>query len=73
MKVDQQKDLVARLITVTIEEINADFDSGKIPESWDGVELRWLIANKFASVVLKGIGSSYRKRKFNNHCLVEGV
>ncbi len=73
MERNKQKELVASLITATIEDINADFDAGKIPEGWDGIELRWLIADKFSRVVLKGIGSSYRKRGFNNHCLVEGI
>ena len=69
----KQKELVGSLISAIIQEIDADFESGKIPEGWDGVELRWLIAKKFASVVLKGIGSAYRKRGFNNHYLVENL
>ena len=73
MERDKQKELVGSLISIIIAEIDADFEAGKIPESWNGVELRWLIAKKFAGVVLNGIGTPYRKRGFNNHCLVENL
>lgn len=73
MEQDKQKELVGSLITAIIQEIDDDFAKGKIPEGWDGVELRWLIAYKFQSVVLKGTGTAYRKRGFNNHCMVNNL
>ena len=41
----------------------------KMPEEWDGIELRWLIASKFSSCVM-GDAKSYRsrKRKFTIEC-----
>lgn len=69
----KQKELVESLIGAITKEIDADFEAGKIPEDWDGVELRWLISKKFASLVLAGIGSKHRKHNFNNHCLVENL
>jgi hypothetical protein len=48
--------------------------SGKLPEDWDGTELRWLIADKFADVVIGGAGkASKRKREYKNTCLVNNL
>lgn len=73
MEQDEQKALVKDLINVITAEIEDDFKYGKIPENWNGIELRWLIARKFSEVILKGIGTSYRKRKFNNYYLMENL
>lgn len=73
MKHEDQKKFVNDLISSIRDEIYAEIDTGKVPEAWDGIELRWLLKNKFAAVVWKNIGSIRRKRDFNNHCLTVGI
>lgn len=34
----------------------------KLPEEWDGVELRWLIADKFAECVFGNVGKRKGRR-----------
>lgn len=67
----EQCDFVLTLIRNVKEEILKDID--KIPEEWDGIELRWLIANKFSGVVISKTGSRSRKRAFNNECIIKNL
>jgi len=73
MKPDVQKELVNSLVSAIRDEIYAEIDAGKVPEAWDGVELRWMLKEKFAAVVWKNMGSIRRRRFFNNHCTTVGI
>ena len=44
----------------------------KMPENWDGIELRQYIADKFADVCI-GHMSKGRKREYNNIVLVNNL
>ena len=47
-------------------------DVSKYPENWDGIELRWLIREKFNQVVWGGFQDKREKRfrDFENECIV---
>jgi len=41
------------------------------PDNWDGVELRWLIKDKFEEIVLEGFNkNSKRKKEYKNEVLI---
>ena len=41
------------------------------PHNWDGVELRWLIRDKFSEIVLKSFDkNSKRKKEYKNEVLI---
>jgi hypothetical protein len=44
---------------------------GKIPENWDGIELRWYLAELFERSA--SFGSKPRKREYNNTVLVNDL
>ena len=48
MNREEQKKLVQELATNTAESIVKDIEAGRIPEDWDGLELRQLIADHIA-------------------------
>lgn len=73
MKPEVQKEFVNSLVSAIRDEIYAEIDAGKVPETWDGVELRWMLKEKFAAVVWKNMGSIRRRRFFNNHCIMVGI
>jgi len=45
----------------------------KMPEDWDGVELRWYIAYRFGQVVFGGTSSKQRRKAFCNTILVNNL
>jgi len=45
----------------------------KMPDEWDGVELRQYIADMFADCVIKGTMSRKRRIAYNNEVLVKGL
>lgn len=54
-------------------ELMHNIDEGKLPDTWDGVELRWLIAYRANRAVFKGAGNYNRKREFNNTVIVNNL
>lgn len=73
MEKEEQKIFVTSLMTALTKEITDHIDNGKIPEEWDGIELRWLIRDKAADVVGKRIGTLTRRRNYNNRVLVDNL
>jgi len=51
MKVQTQIDLVEGLIGIIQIEMVEKLKQNKIPEGWDGVELRWWIKDKMKNAV----------------------
>jgi hypothetical protein len=45
----------------------------KIPENWDGVELRWWIAEIYGQGVISSAGLRGRKKDYNNDVLVNNL
>jgi hypothetical protein len=62
----EQVKFIHELVDAVEHEILMKVTNGQIPVDWDGVELRWYIADKFSNIVMKGIGSKKRKQNYNN-------
>lgn len=60
-----------------IERIRADIlvkiTIGTIPESWDGVELRQYIAERFNECIMKETLTGKRKREYKNTKLINNL
>ncbi len=68
-----QINFVTQLGGAVLEKIVADIEAGKTPEDWDGIELRWLLAERFGRCVLSGTSNKRRKREYNNTVLVNNL
>ena len=64
----EQAEFISDLI-----EMLKDIGQKGIPEWWNGIELRWWIAERFGQVVIKGTGSKKRKSEYNNYVLVNNL
>lgn len=63
---------VKELADEITHKILIEIVTGGIPEEWDGIELRWLLAQRFnANWVMPE--ARKRKREFNNTCLVNNL
>jgi len=60
MTYQEQTKLIKELIANVQDDILKE--SIKYPETWDGVELRWRVADVFSQVVFGGIGKRKGKR-----------
>lgn len=61
-------------INQLVGNVKKDLLQSEIPAAWDGIELRWLIADKFAeTVVTRSMGDLSRKRAYNNYRLVHNL
>lgn len=65
MTKDEQIAFVKGLSEHVASRICQDIAEGKMPESWDGIELRYWLARRFDRVAF-GDMSRKRKREFNN-------
>lgn len=70
---NQQTIFVKKLSKGITAEILMDIGQGKIPNSWDGIELRQLLADRFAAAVFKGVLKGKRKREYTNQCLIANL
>ena len=75
MNKKEQKQFVRELMDDVLLDIYQKIDDNKIPEGWDGIELRWLLRERFADCVWDGIDQNNKKRKrnFNNTVLVNNL
>ncbi len=71
-QIDKTK-FVAELGQNVLEDIYVAIRTGKIPEDWDGIELRQYMADCFERTVFKGTLKGSRKRKYNNDVLVNNL
>lgn len=57
------------------QHIENDIIIGKVPDSWEGHELRALLAAKHidSASMSRRVMTGRRKREFNNHCLVANL
>jgi hypothetical protein len=72
MNTIQQKRFVRQLIDTVEINIVAVIDAGKTPDEWDGTELRWYIAEKFADCVFGDV-SKRRKAEYKNTVLTKNL
>ena len=73
MTPNEQSRLVEELSWAVVKERQADIAAGKVPASWDGIELRKLLADRFERAVFKGILEGSRKRAYQNAVLVNNL
>lgn len=73
MKTYRQKEFVRNLCATVMVSILDDIDEGKTPESWDGHELRDLIADRFARQRSVTMMKGKRRKDFVNHCLTHNL
>lgn len=70
---DTQRKL--RLINELVDNVKADIikEVSKMPEEWNGIELRWYISEKFAEVVFGGWHDKRTKRyrEYWNFCITK--
>ena len=69
----QQITFITDLAHNVTNEMLKDIDTKGIPEEWDGIELRWWIADRFSQVVIWNTGSKKRRREYDNHVLVNNL
>lgn len=70
----RQIDFVKELSTNVVNEIVLFIAEGHIPAEWDGIELRWYLADRFAESAMgshKKGGS--RHRKYKNTVIVNNL
>ena len=60
MNNQQRQDFIEELVTNVKHDLQAE--SAKYPEKWDGIELRWRIADIFSQVVFGESGKRKGKR-----------
>jgi hypothetical protein len=75
MTKQEQINFVRELCNAGMIELIKNIDQNKIPENWDGIELRWLVADKFNSCQTIANTSSSKKRKkdYNNTVIVNNL
>jgi hypothetical protein len=71
MNADEKKQFVKELVEQLAETIIRDIETGKVPEDWDGIELRWLLSGRSNS----NFGETQKKRKkaYRNTIMVNGL
>lgn len=67
-----QIQFVTDLTNAVRDKVIERIEKGKIPETWDGIELRWLLRDKFENQVSSSVDRK-RKREYNNTVLVENI
>jgi hypothetical protein len=57
-----------RFINELVQSVKSEILSKveNMPNSWDGIEIRQYISDRFSEVVFKGTMSRSRKREYNN-------
>lgn len=71
MTKEEQLEFVNQLIVNVHDDIDSVIREGKTPESWDDIELRQYLADKFADATM--FMSRSRKREYNNYILVNNL
>ena len=72
MDSQEQIQFVTDLTNTVRDKIIKQIEAGNIPESWDGIELRWLLRDKFEAQT-SSRADKKRKREFNNTVLVVNI
>lgn len=63
---NEKKEFVRNLTESICTKLLQEIDTMKIPEDWDGIELRWLLEEEFKGEARYGNRKGYRRRKFLN-------
>ncbi len=70
---NEQVRFVKELTQSVTNEIVGDILNAKIPECWDGIELRQFLADRYAKAVFKGTLVGQRKRDYKNYVLIHNL
>lgn len=70
MTKDEQIHFVKEMCHNLAESVIHDIDAGKVPDNWDGIELRQLLSDR---VEWSSILTGRRKRDYKNTVLVNGL
>jgi len=73
MTKQEQINFIQELCNNGVASLVGLVEEGKIPENWDGIELRWLIAEKFSNCATKKNNSNKRERDYNNVVIVNNL
>lgn len=69
MNKNEQKKFTRAIVKHAAESVIRDIESGKIPEAWDGIELRELLADRIKWHNME----KRRAREYRNTVLVNGL
>lgn len=61
------------LTATVIDRIESQIYDGKIPDEWDGIELRWLLADKFTDCTYSAMRFQTRRRNYKNTVVVNNL
>ena len=77
MNADDQKQFVADLANSIVRDLRQKIDEGKVPDDWDGHELRVLLADAFENSASMSLLRQYprrkRKQEYRNVVLTENL
>ena len=62
-----QLELTENYVQAVIKVIKEEIEKGKIPESWDGFELRWYIADAFKQESFHRKDLNKRNKEYQNY------
>lgn len=62
----EKKEFVRNLTESICTKLLQEIDTMKIPEDWDGIELRWLLEEEFKGEARYGNRKGSRRRNFLN-------
>lgn len=68
----EQRRIILEALADAKKRVLTKLDEGKLPESWDGFELRWLLAQAVDHRVMTNENRK-RRREFDNECLVRNL
>jgi ribose 5-phosphate isomerase RpiB len=72
---DEQRTFVHDLTTAVARSIMENIENGSIPHTWDGIELRMLLAEKFGAEAARCTDIMGRKRmkEYRNDVIVRNL
>ena len=70
----EKVEFVRALTKSVCESAEGLIDRGDIPDDWDGIELRWWLADRFKQqqAATRSVGVS-RRRRYINECRVKNL
>ena len=72
MTPEQQVEFIQQLAHTVVEEMVIAIDAGKVPEDWDGHQLRYWMAKRFGQVFFSDRSRSW-KRDVDNTIIVNNL
>jgi len=72
MTKEEQRNLVTVLATSVVHSVLVDISEGKVPEDWDGHELRELLADRFSRQRTDAVKGK-RKTAYTHTLIVNGL